>query len=100
MSACTTGLAGDTHLADRYEALRRAALGQSGGLSSHGFGLLQRSGMVGWIRAWADCRSAHDSKERSTYPRPTHPHPHPQPSALVSVLSEMAMVAAQQQVQL
>jgi hypothetical protein len=43
-------------LTSRYEELRQQALGRPSGIArGHGLALLLRSGMAGWMQAWAQC---------------------------------------------
>jgi len=42
-------------LLERYEELRREALGSSGGRRGHGLALFLGCGMAAWMEAWSSC---------------------------------------------
>ncbi len=91
-------LGGELFAAQRYEALRNAALGCACLAShAHGLAVLTRQGMAAWMQVWA--RYTPPSREAPRTP-PLHPpgEPNAAPPEMVAVLAKIAWAAHQQSV--
>lgn len=91
MNAPAPEVAGEAVPAERYEALRGAALGAAAtaAVNARGLALFMRQGMAGWMRAWSSCAApppapACGSRGRRSATRPE----------IVAVLAQMALAAA------
>jgi hypothetical protein len=85
---------GEPFPAQRYETLRRAALGSATAVANaRGLALLMRHGMAAWMRAWRRCAAPTRLPERGA--RGAAPAVRPE---MVAVLAEMALAAAREEV--
>jgi hypothetical protein len=82
-------------LAEQYERLRRAALGQGAPASREGFAILIREGMAAWIQACASLLLQVTSPQPPRGALALTAVEGPLQADLVSVLATMAVVAGE-----
>jgi len=93
VNAQRPGFSGEPFPAQRYEALRSAALdgATTAATNARGLALFMRHGMAGWMRAWGSCAAA--PRERECDARAERSAARPE---MVAVLAQMALAAARE----
>lgn len=94
MNAPAPKRSGEAFPAERYEALRSAALGgaTTAAANARGLALFMRRGMAGWMRAWRSCAAPpRECEARGARGPAVRPE-------IVAVLAQMAWAAAREEV--
>jgi hypothetical protein len=88
-------MSGEAFPAERYEALRSAALGAAptAGANARGLALFMRHGMAAWMRGWRNCAAPLCARVGDAQGTRAAVHPE-----MVAVLAQMALAAAREEV--
>jgi len=86
-------MSGEPFPAERYEALRSAALGRAptATANARGMALFMRDGMADWMRVWRSCAAAPRERECDALAARSTTRPE-----MVAALAQMALAAARE----